>query len=304
MESIVPNGGPLERFTWVTMVAQMGALSGRSHLNPGKARSVIEKIASQITPMVLTYNEVTNISKCLDSLTWAQRILIVDSGSTDGTLEIVCRYPQVQVKHRPFEDFASQCNFGLSQIETSWVLSLDADYELTPKLIGELRELESGDFAAYQASFVYCIFGRSLRGTLYPPRKVLYLKERATYHNEGHGHRVKIDGRAGHLRGKIRHDDHKPLRRWFSSQQKYAALEADHLLSSASENLRFSDRVRLAGWAAPLLVFVYTLLVKRCILDGWPGWLYVLQRTIAETMIALEIVDRRLRPGPSVGRQR
>ena len=51
------------------------------------------------------------------------------------------------------------------------------------------------------------------------------------------------------------------------------------------------------GWPAPILVFLYTLVWKRCILDGWAGWLYVLQRTLAEVMLALEIVDRRLR-GP------
>ena len=49
------------------------------------------------------------------------------------------------------------------------------------------------------------------------------------------------------------------------------------------------------AWPAPILVFLYTLITKRCVLDGWAGWLYVLQRTLAETMIALEIVDRRLR---------
>ena len=49
------------------------------------------------------------------------------------------------------------------------------------------------------------------------------------------------------------------------------------------------------AWPSPILVFLYTLLAKGCILDGWPGWFYVLQRTLAETMIAIELVDRRLR---------
>jgi hypothetical protein len=53
------------------------------------------------------------------------------------------------------------------------------------------------------------------------------------------------------------------------------------------------------GWPAPLLVFFYTLLVKRCILDGWAGWVYALQRTVAEALISLEIADRRLRGSPT-----
>ena len=57
------------------------------------------------------------------------------------------------------------------------------------------------------------------------------------------------------------------------------------------------DRVRLAAWPAPLAVFLYTLILKGCLLDGWPGWYYALQRLVAETMLALELIDRRLRPG-------
>jgi hypothetical protein len=55
------------------------------------------------------------------------------------------------------------------------------------------------------------------------------------------------------------------------------------------------DRIRSMGWSAPIIVLLYTLLWERCIFDGWAGWLYVLQRTLAETIIALEIMDRRLR---------
>jgi acetyl-CoA C-acetyltransferase len=84
-----------------------------------------------------------------------------------------------------------------------------------------------------------------------------------------------------------------------ASQQKYAKLEADHLLAAPRAVLRRTDHIRLMGWPAPLLVFFYTLIAKRCILDGWPGWLYVLQRMLAETMIAVEVVDRRLRFGRS-----
>jgi hypothetical protein len=96
------------------------------------------------------------------------------------------------------------------------------------------------------------------------------------------------------LRARVDHDDRKPLSRWLASQQKYAMLEAGHLLSKPSAMLSRADRIRLMAWPAPTLVFFYTLIIKRCILDGWPGWLYVLQRTFAETLIALEIVDRRL----------
>ena len=96
------------------------------------------------------------------------------------------------------------------------------------------------------------------------------------------------------LSGAIYHDDRKPLARWFRSQQRYASQEAGHLLTADRNSLKRIDRVRLAGWSAPLLVFGYTLIFKGCLLDGWAGWYYALQRLLAETLIALEIADRRL----------
>ncbi len=249
-----------------------------------------------ITPLVITYNEAPNITRTLDRLTWARRIVVIDSGSTDETLKIVRSYPQVEVIQRPFEDFASQCNFGIAQVTTAWVLSLDADYELSKELVDEIRELRPDAVTAgYQTRFVYRIYGRPLRGTLYPPRTVLYRKDKSRYRNEGHGHRVMIEGTTVPLAGVIYHDDRKPLASWFAAQGRYAAKEAEHLMAADPKTLRKSDRLRLAAWPAPLVVFIYTLVCKGCLLDGWRGWYYALQRLLAEILIALEIIDRRLR---------
>jgi glycosyltransferase involved in cell wall biosynthesis len=249
-----------------------------------------------ITPMIITFNEAPNIGRTLDKLTWADRLLIIDSGSFDDTLAIIARYGRAQVVRRAFDDFASQCNFGLSLVETPWVLSLDADYELSDEFVAELTSLEPGDaISGYRANFVYRVAGLPLRGTLYPARAVLYRRERASYSNEGHGHRVKIKGTVAELTGKIFHDDRKPLSRWFASQQHYAKLEAEHLLSTPPSAMRMTDRIRAMAWPAPVIIFFYTMIAKGCILDGWPGWLYVLQRTLAEILIAMEVVERVLR---------
>jgi glycosyltransferase involved in cell wall biosynthesis len=251
-----------------------------------------------ITPVVITYNEAANIARTLDRLVWARRIVVVDSGSTDGTLEIVRSYPQTELIHRPFDDFASQCNFGIAQVATVWVLSIDADYELSDALVTEMQDLRPDSATnGYQARFVYRIYGHALRGTLYPPRIVLYRKAKASYRNEGHGHRVMVVGEILPLSGVIFHDDRKPLARWFASQQRYGREEVEHLLKSNRSSLSRNDRIRLAAWPAPLAVFIYTLIFKGCLLDGWPGWYYALQRLLAEILIALEIIDQRLRRG-------
>ena len=253
----------------------------------------------EITPLIITYNEAQNIQRALDKLTWAQRIIVVDSGSTDTTLDILRTYSQVDVFVRPFVNFASQCNFGLSQVATPWVLSLDADYELSDELITELQSLTPTETTAgYRTRFVYRIFGRPLRASLYPPRTVLYRKGRAVYEQEGHCQRVVIDGDIAELQGFTYHDDRKPIGPWFGTQQRYARAEAQYLLETPYNTLSKADKVRLIGWPAPIAVLVYTLFVKGCVLDGWPGWYYALQRVIAELAIALEIVDQRLRNNP------
>jgi glycosyltransferase involved in cell wall biosynthesis len=253
-------------------------------------------LADQITALVLTYNEEDNIGRTLASLDWIPRILVIDSGSTDQTLAIIRRFPRARVITRTFDGFAAQCNFGLSQIASPWVLSLDADYEVSEALAREIQALApTKDVGGFCASFIYRVYGRDLRSTLYPARTVLYRKDRAKYRDVGHGHRVEITGLVAPLKALIYHDDRKPLVRWLLAQQRYAKLEADYLLARQRADLGRADRVRLMGWPAPILVFFYTLIVKRCALDGWAGWLYVLQRTLAETLIAMETVDRRLR---------
>jgi glycosyltransferase involved in cell wall biosynthesis len=257
-------------------------------------------VFEQITPLLLTYNEAPNIARTLAKLSWARRIVVIDSGSTDATLDLLRDHPRVEVIGHRFNDFATQCNFGLAQVRTPWVLSLDADYELSDGLVEEIGALaDNEDVAGYLAQFVYRIYGRPLRGSLYPPRTVLYRKDKAHYRNEGHGHRVGVAGAVRALRHVIFHDDRKPLARWFATQQRYATEEARHICAKRPHDLTRVDRLRRMVWLAPLGVPFYALFAKGCILDGWAGWFYALQRLVAEALIALAVLDRRLRGAPS-----
>lgn len=249
----------------------------------------------ELTVMLLTYNEADNIERTLEAVSWARDILIVDSGSTDTTLDLAKRCPQVRVVFRKFDTFAGQCNFGLTQVPGEWVLSMDADYVVTEELSREIQDLEPApETSGFRARFAYLIHGRRLRASLYPPRCVLYRRDRARYLDEGHGHRVQIEGAVDWLRGAIEHDDRKPLSRWLESQTRYAAREAEYLLTTPPGELGRNDRLRRLGWAAPFIVGGYVLLWKGCLFQGLPGWHYALQRLLAECMISLEIADRRL----------
>src|SRR5262249_6662473 len=149
----------------------------------------------------------------------------------------------------------------------------------------------------FGARFRYCIQGRPLRASLYPPRTVLYRKDKARYCNEGHAHRVQIDGPVGRLSGRIDHDDRKPLDRWFSEQLRYSARRAEHLINRLLNDLDRRDRIRRKAVFAPPLVFLYTLFGKGLMLDGWHGCYYVLQRTLAEVLLSMRLLEQKLKCG-------
>lgn len=250
---------------------------------------------TNITPLILTHNEAPNLGRTLEQLTWAREILIVDSFSTDETLAIAKKFPQVRVVQRKFDSFADQCNFGLQQMNTKWVLSLDADYILTPELVNELHSLpNNAEVAGFAAKFRFCVYGRPLRSCLYPARTVLYQREKALYLNDGHGHRVRVDGNVADLAWPIDHDDRKSLAHWIAVQDRYAVLEALKLVQAKPGELRLPDRIRRKVVLAPPLMFFYTLFGRGLILDGWPGWYYVWQRTIAEMILSLRLTEQRL----------
>ncbi|MFI8606555.1 glycosyltransferase family 2 protein [Cellulophaga baltica] len=94
----------------------------------------------KLSVFIITYNEERILDKCLNKLSWADEIIVVDSGSTDATLEI-CKKYQVKLFHKDFEGFGTQKQFALEQTTHNWVLSIDADEILTDELIAEIQDV-------------------------------------------------------------------------------------------------------------------------------------------------------------------
>ena len=247
----------------------------------------------QVTPLILTFNEAPNIDRTLKCLTWAKRIIVIDSYSTDETLEILQSYPQVEIFQRGFDTFANQCNYGLEQVKTEWVLSLDADYTLTTDLISEIDSLQKDSLVdGYFVRFKYCVFGKPLRGTLLPPREVLFRREKGVYVDDGHAHRLRINGKSSMLSSYLYHDDRKPLSRWVWAQDRYMIIEAKKLLETPDSELSFGDRLRKQKILAPFVILFYCLILKGGILDGWAGWYYAFQRIMAEILLAIRLTEK------------
>ncbi|MGH1395938.1 MAG: glycosyltransferase family 2 protein [Trichormus sp.] len=261
--------------------------------NWSNSDGITVSMLEQITPLILTYNEEPNIGRTLECLTWAKKIIVIDSYSTDKTLEILNSYPQVQVFQREFDTHGKQWNYGLEQVQSPWVLSLDADYIVTDELISEITALPAdGEIDGYFANFKYCIFGKPVRNTrILPPRQVLFQKSKAIYIDDGHTQVLQLNGKSAILSGYLYHDDRKPFSRWLWSQERYTILESKKILETPFNELDWVDRIRRQKFLAPWMVFLYCLIIEGWIFDGWHGWYYVFQRVLAETILAIRIIE-------------
>lgn len=249
-----------------------------------------------ITPVLITYNEEDNIGRVLDRLRWARDIVVVDSHSTDRTLEIIGKFPQVRVLQYEFDCHANKWNFAVHEtgIRTEWVLCLDADYLLPDEFVEELRRLVAGsEVNGFRADFRLCVRGRPLRASLYPSVTVLYRRNCARYFQDGHTQRLRMEGSVKHLTHHIFHDDRKPLLRWLRDQYRDAELEAKALNLANWSDLGMADRIRKFPPIAPFLVFAYCLFVKGLWRDGRAGLYYATQRMITEAILVLALIEQR-----------
>lgn len=245
----------------------------------------------QITPLILTRDEAPNIARTLGQLRWAREVVIVDSVSDDDTAVIARTFPNVRVVERPFDTHAAQWQFGVGQVRTPWVLTLDADYFVPDAAARELSTLAPPPgVAAYEARFRYAIDGRPLRAALYPPRPVLLRLGAFEIWQDGHTQRVRVQGRTEPLREPFVHDDRKPWPRFLERQRAYARAEAAKLRGGGAGG--FVNRLRKLRSVAPFAVLAHTLFVKGLILDGRAGWQYAKERFVAEWLLLRELWRR------------
>ncbi|HKS25790.1 MAG TPA: glycosyltransferase family 2 protein [Thermoanaerobaculia bacterium] len=248
---------------------------------------------AEITPLILTRDEAPNIARTLQQLRWAGEVVVVDSVSADDTVAIARTFPNVRVVERPFDTHAAQWQFGVAQVQTPWVLTLDADYFVPEAAVQEMASLAPPpDVVAYVARFRYAIDGRPLRAALYTPRPVLLRIGAFEIWQDGHTQRVRVLARTETLREPFVHDDRKSWRRFVERQRAYARQEAEKLRNADPSTLNAAARLRKLRSVAPFAVLFHTLFVKRLILDGRAGFRYAAERFVAEWLIARELWRR------------
>ena len=247
-----------------------------------------------ISVIVLTHNEETNIERCLDSVSWSDDIVVVDSFSEDRTVEISKRHG-ARVIQRAFDDFSSQRNFAVEQgnLKYEWVLHLDADEVVTPELRAELAGVALSDKDAYRVSSKLIFCGKFLRHAgLFPWYQVRFGRKQALrFKQVGHGQRETLEqSRIGTLKSSLLHFNFsKGLSDWIEKHNRYSTAEAQqNVYGYTTEDVPIldlftiaTDRRRRAAKkifrrlpCRGTLRFIYMYLFRGGILDGKAGFTY------------------------------
>lgn len=242
---------------------------------------------NDITPIILTYNEERNIGDTLSRLRWADTVLIVDSFSTDQTIQILESTPNVTFVQHKFSSHAVQWNYALSLCETPWALTLDADYKVSDTFVTELQLLDSTPSVIYSASLQFCIYSKPLSCSILPPRPVLFQPDSAIYYDDGHTQRLDYSSPLVLLNTPLLHDDKKPFVRWLRNQLRYAQLEAVKLHTCSFQTDSATGKLRRIPFLLSILMPAHILFLKKGILEFWHGWYYAGQRSLVEVLISI-----------------
>jgi glycosyltransferase involved in cell wall biosynthesis len=265
----------------------------------GNFRAMSSPELVPVAAVILTYNEELNIAACLESvIDIAEEIFIVDSGSTDKTIEI-CRTYSDKIFVHPFVDHPSQWNWALTQlpIASDWILHVDADHRLSPALKSQIRAIvATGDqnISGYYARHRYLFLGCPIRGF---KKYSLRMFRRSRTHvdmSEVLDNRFVIDGQTAKMAGVTVEDNRKEwtLDFWLQKHIRYAsALATDEVLRRAGhlqwtiEPKFFGSPDERAVWLRyrwqvcplylrPFLYFFYRYVLRFGFLDGFTGLLY------------------------------
>lgn len=245
--------------------------------------------------LVLTLDEVDNLRGCLESVSWADDVWVLDSHSTDGTQELA-RALGANVVERPFDDWSSHQNWALEHLDFAheWVLYLDADERVSPELGASIRAAVAapGDHAAFRMRRLDHMFGGPIpHAQMLPVYARLFRHRRMRYIGLAHPANV-VDGPIGDLDGVlVHHPMSKGLMQWLSKHLDYADLEArqqrDVTLGSGATlraRVKYLFR-RLPG--RPILRFLYLYVGRRGFLDGRAGFRVSVLQGWYEYVIAL-----------------
>jgi glycosyltransferase involved in cell wall biosynthesis len=222
----------------------------------------------KISATIITLNEERNIARAIESLRCVDEILVVDSGSTDRTVEIASKLG-ARVLESGWPGYANQKNFAAAQSAHDWILSLDADESLSEALEAEIWHLKKSGAScdAYTMPRLAQYLGRWIRHSgWYPDRKVrLYDRRKSNWEGAYVHESVKVDGKIGHLQSNLLHFTCDSLSEHLRTMDRYTTLAAEQLLSQG-EKVSWSRLILEPPWT-----FFRTYFLKLGFMDGVEG---------------------------------
>jgi glycosyltransferase involved in cell wall biosynthesis len=230
---------------------------------------------------IITLNEEANLARTLESVSWADEIIVVDSGSSDRTAEIARNYGARVVDHL-WTGFAAQKNFALSQCTGDWILSLDADEELSTNLQFQIQNLLRSRPAAdaYFLKRRNLFLGRWIKqGGFYPDPKLRLFRRTAAnfvrtpqFEERPVHETIVFDGISATLDYDLIHHAYPTLSGYIEHMDRYSSLGADLLVSNRRTS-RSALSFLVNVWLVPQLTFVWNYIFRAGFLDGREGLL-------------------------------
>lgn len=220
---------------------------------------------------IITLNAVSQLEDCLKSARFADDIVVVDSGSTDGTQALAERYG-ARVIAQPWLGFGPQKQFAVESAKHDWVLCLDADERVSPELQAAIEQaLREPDAGAYRFARCNRFLGRYLKhGEGYPDWSLrLFDRRQARWSDDAVHEKVVSAAAVGTLRGDLLHDSAETLAAYLTKQNRYTSLAADMALQ-AGKRANFG---RLAF--SPIVRFIKFYLIRQGFRDGLPGLIHI-----------------------------
>jgi len=232
---------------------------------------------------MIVLNEEANLPRTLESVHWADEIVVVDSGSKDRTLEIA-QFFGAKTFYHDFGGHGEQKNVALDLCTCDWILLLDADEVLTPELQQEIRQLLAGEpqFGAYWIPRLNLIFGRWMRhGGFYPDRKLRLFQRGAARLSEGVGpHSTpQFAGPKGKLKGDMLHYAYPSMNIYLEHMNRYSS-EIAGLLEKRGRTSKSLPAFLWNAVANPAATFIYNYFFRLGFLDGREGLLLHLNHSV------------------------
>lgn len=223
-----------------------------------------------VSAIVVCFNEERNIGACLESLSWCDEIVVVDSFSTDRTVEICHQYTE-RVIQRKWAGYRDQKAFAHSQATKDWVLLVDSDERVTPKLSEEVKEALSshgGEFAGFSVPRLVFYLGRWWwRGGWYPDYDVrLFRRDRATWGGSDPHEKILIDGKVCRLRNPLHHFSYRDIEDHIQRINRFTSISSRELLNEG-KGWRLVDTL-----VRPAFRFFRSYIWKRGFLEGFAGF--------------------------------